>query len=237
MARSADILNELKVLSPVLADISPENLYTLPRSYFDNLSNEMLNFITTEYLVFGKKENKLNVPSGYFEGFAETVLQKIKSQLKTEIYLELQDVAPLLNTINKENIYSVPANYFQNLAVNIIKAQAPKAKVVTFKVARKWLNYAAAAMLAGVLVSGAFLFTDNKSSFDLSKEVNKVSDEDLQNYINNNSHTLVYGTENELNNNSKLPELEENLQSISDDELQQYLNENEENTKKNKQGS
>ena len=47
MARSADILNELKVLSPFLADISPENLYTVPRSYFDNLSNAMLNFITT----------------------------------------------------------------------------------------------------------------------------------------------------------------------------------------------
>ena len=235
MTENEEILNELKQISPYLVSISKENVLTVPANYFDVLPEQLLNYIATEKLIFDDKTQLFNVPSGYFEGFAETVIQKIKLQKNDEIYMELEQVAPLLNTINKNNVLTVPAHYFENFGVDVFKSKKQKAKVVSFTIAKKWLNYAAAAMMAGVLVTGAFLFTENKTSFDLSHEVNNVSDEELQNYIDNSSHTIVLSDETELNN--KLPELDEHIQTIGDEELQQYLNDNVDLTKNNEEGS
>jgi hypothetical protein len=237
MAQKEEILNELKSVSPFLTGIGNANLYTVPADYFEGLPAQLLNFIQTENLQFGNKTNSFKMPEGFFDHFADTVLEKVKAQQKKDIHAELEDIAPLLNTISKKNIYSVPENYFEKTEANILKPQKQNAKVVSFTIARKWLNYAAAAMVAGILVSSAFLFTDKKSSYDFSNEVNKISDDELQNYIDNNAHTVTLGDETELNSSSKLPEIDEHLQSISDEELQQYLNENGENKQSNKQGS
>ncbi len=237
MAQKEEILSELKGVSPFLIGIGNDNLYAVTVHYFEELPVQLLNFIQTENLQFGGKTNSFKIPEGYFDHFANTVFEKVKAQQKSEIYSELEDIAPILNIISKKNIYAVPENYFEHLRADVVKQKKQNAKVVSSTIARKWLNYAAAAMVAGILVSSAFLFTDKKSSYDFSNEVNKISDDELQNYIDNNVHTVTFGDEAELNGSSKLPELDEHLQSISDEELQQYLNENGENHQHSKQGS
>ena len=52
-----------------------------------------------------------SVPEGYFEGFAASVLAKLKSS-ETFVSSELQELSPLLASIPKKMPYSVPSSYF-----------------------------------------------------------------------------------------------------------------------------
>ena len=60
-------------------------------------------------------QNIYSVPVGYFEGFADQLLNRIK---------ELNTLSPILNNISKENLFSVPAGYFDGLEerlMNIVR--------------------------------------------------------------------------------------------------------------------
>ena len=52
-----------------------------------------------------------SVPDGYFEGFAQSVLQKLKTDTLTSSE-ELEEIAPFLATIPKKMPFSVPEGYF-----------------------------------------------------------------------------------------------------------------------------
>lgn len=52
-----------------------------------------------------------SVPEGYFEGFAASVLAKLKSS-EASVSTELQELSPLLASIPKKMPYSVPSSYF-----------------------------------------------------------------------------------------------------------------------------
>src|SRR5687768_9488646 len=56
-----------------------------------------------------------SVPQGYFEGFAASVLQKIKGE-SVSISEELNDLAPFLAAIPKKLPFTVPEGYFDQSA-------------------------------------------------------------------------------------------------------------------------
>src|SRR6058998_3078237 len=58
------------------------------------------------------------VPEAYFEGFAASVLQKIKGA-GAPVRDELEALSPLLAGISKKMPYAVPENYFQQTQANI----------------------------------------------------------------------------------------------------------------------
>jgi hypothetical protein len=165
---------------------------------------------------------------GYFESLSATILEKIKSN-SIEIKRELDEVAPLLNTISKQQVYTVPDGYFAGLnAVDGIKKIKREPKVITLRIARKWMQYAAAAVMAGVLVTGAFLYTDNGNSdvVGVSYGLNKVSDTELVEYVDNPEHFVAAPAATSLASESELVEIKDNIQKVSDEELNQYLKEN-----------
>jgi len=55
-----------------------------------------------------------SVPEGYFEGFAASVLAKIRGELPVSSAQEIAELSPLLAGISKKSPYSVPAGYFQS---------------------------------------------------------------------------------------------------------------------------
>lgn len=65
------------------------------------------------------KEPVFNVPEGYFENFAASLLARIKGEGATTAADELQMLSPLLAAIPKQNPYSVPADYFQRTATDL----------------------------------------------------------------------------------------------------------------------
>jgi hypothetical protein len=143
-------------------------------------------------------ENIYTVPVGYFEEFAEQILDVVKSTV--------------LNVDSKKIPYSVPDNYFNGLEERLMQAvresadyrtakeelenispllrglqkeklytvpqgyfenlnaeiNKPKAKVVSFT-HRKWFKYAAAAIVVGIISMSVFLFQGKKPSIDINK--------------------------------------------------------------------
>jgi hypothetical protein len=223
MDTNETILGELRVIFPIVASVSREDVFVVPDRYFDMLPDRIMGKI----LIVGlgnAKNSPLTIPIGYFNNLSSTILNKIKFQ-QSESFSELEEIAPLLNTISKQPVYSVPDKYFQNFNVKIVPAKKKKltATIVSFHNTRKWISYAAAAVMAGLLVTGAFLYTDRPASFDLSKEVNKLSDDELNSYINYD-HSVVI-TPDSINLGSST-DVQSNLKLVSDEELKQYLENN-----------
>lgn len=238
MDMKENILQELQHTAPLLADISRLGPYQVPPGYFDGLSNAVLAITGMETMVFASAtEPTFKVPEGYFEGLSANILQKIKSEnTMGEGMQELESIAPLLNTISRENVYTVPAGYFENADFAAAAKAKKEGKVITLRIARKWMQYAAAAVMAGILVTGAFIFTNDKSNLPVesdsavvSSALNKVSEADLVTYLDNPEHFVAAPAATSLASEAELADVKNNIRKVSDEELSQYLKENAEN--------
>lgn len=234
MDKRAHITEELNPIAPLVAGIWVMELYTVPKGYFASFADVMAERIRIEALLNEASVPVYEVPDGYFEQLPGTILATIQSS--SEIKHELEEIAPLLSTIGKKNVYEIPADYFvqADLARHARREQTAGAKRVSFRIARRWMQYAAAAVFAGVLITGAFLFTDNPAnieegkyqSIDLSSELDKVSEADLLKYLDNPEHVAAAPATVQLASEADMAEVKNHLQNVSDEELKQYVTEN-----------
>lgn len=236
MENRKTIIAELQAVAPLVAVTSPVKLYAVPEGYFASFPAVMAEKIRVEEILARAAVPVYEVPDGYFTALPGEVLSRI--QTHHSVREELDEVAPLLNTIDKETPYQVPATYFaQADFARLARYQQSQAKVVSFRLARRWMQYAAAALVTGVLVTGAFLYTDNPANIeesayktlDLSSELNKVSETELVNYLNNSEHAAVANTVTTMASEEIPVDVKNNLQQLSDEELKQYLTDNAEN--------
>ncbi len=248
METRENILQELQEISPVLTQISNSNVYVLPAGYFENFASEIL-FKIAE-IQMPAASNPYQVPAGYFDGFAVFLLQKVKTQenqtnLSGEIFNELQQVAPLLNSIPKTNVYTVPGNYFEELSVNITVKKSPAEVIRLKKRVQKWFAYAAAACIIAVISTGIYFFIEysnrknenlefateykNITNFNIDRGVATLSDEEIINYLDIQpaSTDIIPAT------NSDDTEFQQMLDNTSDDEINEYLKDNREPGGKN----
>ncbi len=88
-----------------------------------------------------------SVPTGYFEGLAGLVLDRIRRE---DAQAELESLSPLLSSLSKQSPYSIPAGYFEKQAIKPIQQPTPLVSIGT----RRWLRFAvaAAAVFTGVVV-------------------------------------------------------------------------------------
>jgi hypothetical protein len=125
MESRIDILNELKALSPAIAAIHNQNVFTVPAGYFDHLAEGILMNVKegSGGLVGAMMEkDQLTVPAGYFDSLADTILNKIKAQ-ETGAE-ELKALSPMLAAIPNNNLFTVPAGYFESLADVVLNKAA-----------------------------------------------------------------------------------------------------------------
>lgn len=235
MENRQQILEELNEITPFLAEIEVVNPYRVPTGYFNTLPDTVMDRIQIHEALQPASRNIYEVPAGYFEGLPAAILSRVQqSNIENEVWAELNEVAPLLNTISKQEIYAVPAGYFAQ--ANFVSAALPQktvGKVISLKIARKWMQYAAAAVVTGVLVTGAFLYTDNYpnfeyekySSIDVSSEINKASEEDMVSYLDNHEH-FVIAPETTAVAVEEFSDPSEPMEVLSDEELNEYLKEN-----------
>ena len=66
-------------------------------------------------------ENVYSVPEGYFENFAEQVLNRINAMNAANAKDELNYLSPLLNSVSKEIPYSIPIGYFDGLEKKLMQ--------------------------------------------------------------------------------------------------------------------
>ncbi|MDB5212005.1 MAG: hypothetical protein JWQ30_2832 [Sediminibacterium sp.] len=232
MENKTDILQELRNISPLIVDIQSVNPFSVPAGYFEGLPAAILEKIRIGAILDNASADTYEVPAGYFEGLSANILSKIKMGELNGLAAELNEVAPLLNTISKSEVYTVPAGYFDQMDLSAVTRK--EGKVITLRIARKWMQYAAAAVMAGILVTGAFLYNDGNSSLtgikadssDVSFEMNKVSEAELVTYLDNPEHSVAVPAATTLASEADLVDVKNNLSRLSDEELNQYLKEN-----------
>ncbi|MES2330943.1 MAG: hypothetical protein V4539_15175 [Bacteroidota bacterium] len=232
MENKADILQELRDISPLIVDIQSINPFSVPGGYFEGLPAAILEQVQIGAILDNASANTYEVPAGYFEGLSANILSKIKMGELNEVASELNEVAPMLNTISKNEVYTVPAGYFNQMDLSAVTRK--EGKVITLRIARKWMQYAAAAVMAGILVTGAFLYNDGNNSLtgikadssDVSFEMNNVSEAELVTYLDNPEHFVAAPAATTLASEAELADVKNKLHQLSDEELNQYLKEN-----------
>src|SRR5206468_10781572 len=100
---------------------------SIPSNYFDSLADSILGLIKLNEI--RSVPDPYTVPKGYFDTLADSIMQKIRSNNQNEVYQELSEVAPLLNTVDKANVFSVPTGYFEELSIPF--AESNSAKVIS----------------------------------------------------------------------------------------------------------
>lgn len=208
--------------------------YQLPAGYFDELSEKVMEYVQTG-LPF-EKTNGFTIPVNYFEGLPTEVLSKIHQQAIVD---ELAEVAPLLNQISKKVPYTVPAATTINIQA-IVNSEVPKTEATIVQMParkiRKWITYAAAAVVVGILVTiGLLNMGDNTESIyqnsatyaqmDIPTEMSKLSEDELSTYLSATEKLVVTAGERDQLVIDELPDIDEHIELMSDDELKQYLNE------------
>lgn len=115
MESKTDILNELASLSPMIAGMSRANVFTVPAGYFNSIGPTVLACLKEEYRILNLPENmeSPDIPVGYFDQLADSILNKIKSA-ETSIE-EISHLSPLLYNIQNKNVFEVPVGYFETL--------------------------------------------------------------------------------------------------------------------------
>lgn len=201
--------------SSILAEVGRKTPYSVPEGYFE---------AQAPLLTVVRGNNPYTVPAEYFEG-----------------------QAPLL-AIARDNPYTVPAGYFDEqatagrvAAAMNNAAEAGGAKVIGIGVRRmNWLKYAAAAVVAGFIVTVGSLRIHTARDkqvvpIDIARTMSTVSDQELQNFLTvqgasfeqpvstaSTSDVPVSGVSAMVGSDNDLKTL---LGNVPDGELKQYMEE------------
>ncbi len=236
MTNRNDILNELKELGSNLSAAPFENIYTVPVGYFEGFASQVfarikaleateakdeLN-ILSPYLNNLSKENPFKTPIGYFDGLEERMMNLVRTSADYQTSdEELESLSPLLQSLKNENPYTIPHGYFENLSAPVVE----KTKVVSM-VNRKWLRFAVAAMMIGLISMVGISVIKNNTGDPIAKiekkatrEINKSSNEELNDFIQNTSTDVAA-----IEKKSDI-ELNDLLKDIPDEELNQFVEE------------
>ena len=226
--------------------------YQVPQGYFEGLADTILRRVKASESISVEEEleslspllsrldkkNLFSTPSGYFDDLTGNVVAGMKAI--DFVNEELENLSPLMNSLKTGNVYNVPADYFEGLSssiLNKIREQKP-AKIVTVSFGKKMMRYAAAAVIAGIIVTTGILFVNNRTSSispgTIAQSEEKLQQEALNNVKGASDDELFTFIEDE---NAPLPDLlsmatssdinsddvKLMLADIPDSELKQYL--------------
>lgn len=188
------------------------------------------------------------VPTGYFEHFADHLLQRIRIDeenglSKTESNQagdlskagypaalpeenpdsEMTSLSPLLAGLERKTPYQVPGYYFSEFKANTDIPAASKAKLIPMHSGKRLMRYAVAAMVAAVMATTAF-FTFHKYGTDPLNGLANVSGQEMASYLENHDVHWAPGTSKatttvDFNDN----DISDLLSTVSDTELELYL--------------
>ena len=137
MKNENEIQNELRQISPLVADLSRENLLKVPENYFEQLAGQIMLRVgamrsgISTLSSLDKIDKNIGLsqpPDGYFENFAARMLKLVKAEAVDSVDEELANLSPFLSTLKREMPFSVPLNYFEELPDQVLQS----AKAIDF---------------------------------------------------------------------------------------------------------
>lgn len=243
MKNGENILTETCSISSAVGNLPKTNPYSLSEEYFSEFPSKIYQLILVssasieqEDMLLTLRDDTLkstqvfSLPTNYFESFSHHLVKKIAEI--SEIELELQELAPMLLSLKKENPFKIPANYFEQ--IKIINPKE-KAKVAGMFTSKTFFRYAAAACFLSILYF-SYLATntalkENTLATTISVEKNNnLSDEGLVSFLNEVDE-VSNNTENEFTaeeSNNMLVDLnqetiEQVLSEIHEDEMKEFI--------------
>ncbi len=160
MENRIDIQNELKQLSPLLAERRKENLFSIPENYFSSVEESVMGKIYTDSVSAElqnsglkglEKQEVLNVPYGYFDRLPNEILSKNSRKPTVTVWESVTE-------------------YFQH----------------SFRLTHL---FAATPVLA-VLVLAIVVLTKPAYVTETTESVTQVSNEEISNYLSDNISSL-----------------------------------------------
>lgn len=150
-------------------------------------------------------KNPFDVPAGYFESFAGSMLNLVECQHITTARQELQEISPLLASMKKTNAFTVPEGYFSAFLVDpaTLKTQVqdnagPKVIRMNPNRSRNIFRYAVAATIAFVITISMFFLWNNRNDVvdannNFAYSLPELPDEVLESYLAGSP--VVYSSE------------------------------------------
>jgi hypothetical protein len=123
MKHNKEIFEELNSISPKLAEMEKQNLFTVPEGYFNEFEAKLLSEV--HLLSFKKKSNKENKDlDNYFDGLPDLVISRIKNEENNIIpiqryYKVFFQIAAVFTALIMMTYPILKSNMFINRAENI----------------------------------------------------------------------------------------------------------------------
>lgn len=241
MKRNKTILEELGEISSLVAELPPALPFQVPEGYFESLPEKILARVhaletgdpATELkalspLVAGlPKRSPFSVPEGYFDKVPDETKAGLSGILQANDILE--DLpGPLLESLRNVNVYTVPENYFEAFPRQVLNIVKSKGRVIN--ITGKWLRYAAAAAVIGLIaVAVWFVFSpknvnpgENTIVKQTERGIDKLSDEAILEFADPTT-MLYYGSTVSTGDDLNDENMHYLFGNVSDEALQQYL--------------
>ena len=235
------VIDILKVSeAPAFPGQSRELLFDVPQGYFENFADTMLAKVRaleneeetiSPLLASLKNKNTFSVPEGYFEGLASNITDGAKALDIVNETLE-QDES-FLKGLKHLPTYQAPQGYFENFAENMLSKVQPEAKVIRMSFTRKVMRYAAAAVVAGLIITLGWNqwnkpVQGNTEVASTTVVPATISDNEIESFLAlEHTSTASTNTVSETSEFSIEPEnVKDLLADVSDEELQQYVEQN-----------
>jgi hypothetical protein len=241
MIKRDNILKELTELNSNLGTVTSQNVYVVPEGYFEGLAANVIARIKAIKAVNAAEELSLispflsglskkipySVPGDYFNSIQKNNQFPVTETDKLSAKDELEMLSPLLSNMSKEIPFTVPQDYFETLT-DRTETKKPVAKVVSlFK--ESWFRYAAAAVVAGIVILAGFLIlnTDNvnvntDSYAWVKKNIKKVSTEKLNEFVQMAEQEKLI-QESFVSSDNKIKEVKDLIKDIPESEIQSLL--------------
>ena len=205
---------EEEALPAILIQAGRKTPYAVPEGYFDGL---------TPILAVLKDKNPYLVPAGYFEGLAAGIVRRTAEPVSDRA---LSAQAPA----------AVEQGSRGRLRVADEDNGRSKTRVISFG---RWMKYAAAAVVAGLVITVGWLrwptathpaqmAGTQQTPVDIARNIAKVSDEELQNFLVDQDTTLAQP----VTNNAAMvtlgmddSDIKSLLGQVPDGDLKQYMEE------------
>lgn len=225
-------------MESTLANMAPQNTYSVPKGYFEELANLVLSRIRANashsvaeelshlspFLSGLSRKMPFTVPDGYFENIETAGWEHMETE-PASAHEELARLSPMLSGLKKEVPYDVPQGYFENLHELRTKQSAP-----VVSIGRKWLRYAAAASVIGIISLVSILVINNRNNPEnkiarieksLHKDLQKINEQELTDFVQ--QFTDVSLNKEEVVTTDQKEEIKELLKDIPDNELKEFL--------------
>lgn len=230
MKTSSEILNELRQISPLLAEIEKTNVFSVPDGYFNTLTALVVDHINFPSILTKSGNTTFEVPSGYFDTLSENILVKIRS-VNNSASEEIKELSPVLYSVQKENVFSAPPDYFDELPEKLaIKIHPQQATIIRMRKRSTAWQYARAAVMTGIIALSALLVYNNQSPYasaaseqpagqyineqQINEGISRLSDEEIIKYLETNGNSSDNETLTNSIDEKQLPEKSELLNDV-----------------------